>query len=129
MLNVRCSHSTSPEMRACSTELVKNTNRSLFVSQETFHQKVNVPGPLTVVSNVVVWLCVMMPLRPASTPSRAITGCPIHGAEPVISQIKFVASSATGNGTAGVTDKVAGWLTRFPEMFPMMTEYTPACDG
>src|SRR5829696_4827012 len=103
---VRGCHSTSPEIRDCSEPFTRKASQSLFGSLETFHQKLNVPGPFTVVSNVVAWLCVIGPLRPASMPSSDTRGWPIQAADPLVSQIQLVASSASGSGTAGVTVNV-----------------------
>ena len=94
----------------------------MFVSLDTFHQKLTEPGPLTVVSKAVVWLCVIAPLRAASTPSMVMLVWPSHAGEPVVSHVRFVASSASGSGPAGVTPSVAVLLTRLPPALPTMTE-------
>ena len=69
MVKVLYCQSTSPEIRPASTLLVKKINLSLVSSEETFHQKLNVPGPVNVVCMELDPLSGTAAMRAASAPS------------------------------------------------------------
>src|SRR3954447_6120719 len=73
-------------MRVCCTPLMKNFKKSLFVSEETFHQKSTVPGPFTIVVAVTATPSPMGPLCAASEPSRETTDWPNHSGVPIVLQ-------------------------------------------
>ena len=53
-MNISVRQSTSPEMRPCSAGPIRNWNESLFVCEETFHENLIVPGPMTVALSAVL---------------------------------------------------------------------------
>ena len=91
-------------------------------SEETFHQKLIVPGPVTVVWNEVVWLSPMRPLRAASVASRLTAVWPTHGGVPFVVQRNVGASSASASGTNWFTMSAALELTAPPAGLLMSTE-------
>src|SRR5947209_7852246 len=95
--------STSPEMRACSTPSTEKRNTSLFVSDETFHQKLTVTGPVTVVCMELDALLPRAPLRAASTPSWVTAVWPTQPDVPLVVQRRLAASSASGKGAKTAT--------------------------
>src|ERR1043165_2561718 len=98
-------------MRVCSTLFTLNVSRSLFVSDETFHQKLSVPGPTTVVCIEFEPLLPIVALRAASVPSCDTIVWPSHDGEPFVVHVRFVVSSAVLRGTIGVTTSTAFELT------------------
>src|SRR6266508_4010361 len=102
---------------------------SLFVSEDTFHQKLTVPGPVTVVCRVPELPSPTAPLRAASTPSCVTTDCPIQGGEPLVVQTQAGVSKVSANETNGVTVRTAPELVVVPAALPTTTEYVPACAG
>ena len=107
-------------MLACSVPLIKKRRRSPD-SEETFHQKRSVPGPVMIVWNDDDWLCVTGPLRPASTPSCATSAWPTQFALPP-DVMENVVSNASGSGSSGVTESGAFELTSAPCAVVMTTE-------
>jgi len=98
MMNVRRSNSLSPETRACSETAPRKNNRqkSLFVSEETFHQKLN--GALAeIVACIAVVLLLRSALRAASTPSCVVLLARPTAVNPLVLQTKFVVSSASSS--------------------------------
>src|SRR5437763_12182691 len=97
MLKVRGCQSTSPEMRACSAPPIKNRNVSLLASEETFHQKLTVAGPATMVCMELEALLPMAPLCAASTPSWVMFVWHSHGALASVVQVKAGVSRDSAN--------------------------------
>src|SRR6266513_1451296 len=95
--------STSPEMRACSMPSTEKRRMSLFVSEETFHQKLTVTGPVTVVCMELEALLPKAPLRAASAPSWVTAVWPTHPDVPLVAQGRLVASSASARDTKVAT--------------------------
>src|SRR6266498_3501535 len=87
-------------MWSCSELPMKKRRVSLFVSDDTFHQKLKRAGPVT-----VVWMefdapSPMIPLRAASSPSWWTATWPSQGgAEPPVVQIQPGVSSADRKST------------------------------
>src|SRR5882757_8044826 len=94
-------------MRAFSAPAMVKRRMSLFVSEETFHQKLTVAGPVTVVCMELEPLLPIAPLRAASTPSWLMLVWPTHGGAPFVVQVRVVASRAAGNGTSAVMARSA----------------------
>ena len=90
-------------------------------SAETFHQKRSVPGPLMIVWKDEDWLCVIGPLRPASTPSCVTSAWPTQFAFP-LDVIANAVSNASASGKTGVTASAAFELTIVPCGEVMTTE-------
>ena len=86
----------------------------MFVSEETFHQKLTVPGPVTVVCMEPEFPSLTAPLRAASTPSCVTAGCPIHGGDPLVVQVQVGVSSASAREINGVTASSALELVTVP---------------
>src|SRR5206468_7011877 len=101
-------------MRACSESHSFPTRRSSDLSEETFHQKLTVPGPVTLVRRELEASSPGAPLRAASTPSCVTVGCPTHGAESLVVQTQPGVSKASANGRIGVTVSRALELVTLP---------------
>ena len=97
MEKVRCPQSTWPRICAWEIPSTKKMNGSQQLSDETFHQKLRVPGPVTVVCTQLSSLCPRMPLRAASTPSCVLVVCVSHEASPPVVQANSGASKASPN--------------------------------
>src|ERR1043166_1032924 len=65
-------------------------------SDETFHQKVSIPGPVSWVSTQDSVLSPMLPLWPAFTPSWVTLVCANQIVWPPVVHVRLVASSASG---------------------------------
>src|SRR5512139_1756853 len=68
MLKVCGCQSTSPEMLVNCNAPTYTLKKSALVSDDTFHQKVTIPGPMTVVCSTDCPLSDMAPLCAASIP-------------------------------------------------------------
>src|SRR2546421_12791236 len=109
-------------MRACSTPAMKKRRKSLLVSEETFHQKLSMAGPLAVVCMELEPLFPTAPLRAASTPSCVTRGWPTQTGLPTVVQLQVGISSASTRGRTGVTVKTATTLVALPDEFVTNTE-------
>src|SRR5436189_247400 len=89
-------------MRVCCTPSTKNFRKSLLVSDETFHQKLSVPGPVMVLNAVTAELLLMAPLCAASTPSCETRLWPNHAGVPIVSQARVASVSKTCSNEMGV---------------------------
>src|SRR6516225_9825008 len=112
MVNVRCSHPTSPEMTAWVVVPMRKSSASKYCSDETFHQKLNWPGPMAVVESIDCWPLPIAPLRAADLPSPVVSAWPNHGALPEEFQVRLVASRASDSGTC--TSSLAAALAARP---------------
>src|SRR5260370_27012588 len=121
MANCWNCQSTSPEMLVSNFPLTAKLRKSNHSSEETFHQKVKVPGPLTVLSSSDCWLSLIAPLCAATIPSWVILVWANQGALPWVIQVRLGASSAgpsgkdVGRTTTVATRLVTAWeglLTR-----------------
>src|SRR5882757_1004579 len=90
-------------MRAFSAPAMVKRRMSLFVSEETFHQKLTVTGPVTVVCMELEALLPKAPLRAASTPSWVMAVWPTHPVGPLVAQVRLAPSSASGRETKVAT--------------------------
>ena len=74
-----------------------------MVCDDTFHQKLSVPGPVTVVCSVEDWLLVMAPLRAAEMPSWVVFVCENQLVAPLVDQTRLVLfrASASASGESG----------------------------
>jgi hypothetical protein len=86
----------------------------LLVSEETFHQKLTVPGPVTFVRRALESSSPAALLRAASTPSCVTVACPTHGAESLVVQTQSGVSKASASGRTGVTVSRALELVTLP---------------
>src|SRR5947209_15471464 len=114
MLKVLDCQSTSPEIRACSMPPTEKRKMSLLVSEETFHQKLRAPGPVTMVCMEFEALSPVAPLRAASTPSLETTDWPIQPEGPRVVQVNVVVSRASGKDKSGGQLRSAGGLVTLP---------------
>src|SRR5262249_31328723 len=119
---VRCSQSTSPEMAAWAVPLTENVRKSAFLSEETFHQKVNVPGPVTVVLSREDWPSKIGPACPAAIPSCEGLVTPCQWRAPSVTQTKPVELRAKSSGTVGITVSVATELVAEPDVLVTTTK-------
>src|SRR4051812_9361873 len=85
-----------------------------LVCDETFHQKLSVPGPFVVVLKVDVCPSAISPLRPAANPSCDTFVNPCQTVSPPVAHGRLVAFSASGSGTVGITTSVAIALVTDP---------------
>src|SRR5438132_547542 len=109
-------------MRAFSTPPTEKRKLSLFVSEETFHQKLRVIGPMAMVCMELDALLPIPPLRAASTWSWVKLVLPTHGGFPFVVHVKRGVSSASARGSKGVTIKDALALTMLPAALTITTE-------
>src|SRR5512145_461222 len=66
MATLRFSHAVWPEISVTAgTPSTLNQRKSQSSSEETFHQKLSVPGPVRVVCKDVIWLLAISPPCPA----------------------------------------------------------------
>ena len=93
-----------------------------MVCEETFHQKLIVPGPRIVVCTEAEPLCGTSWMRAESAPSCATAIWPTHAGEPLVAQTKFVVSSASASGTSVLTVSAAFMLFAVPTALPTTTE-------
>ena len=91
-------------------------------SEETFHQKVSTPGPVTVANREAVPLSRMPVLCAASTPSWVTTAWPIQEGEALVVQASPGASTASASVIRGVTVRKALKLVTAPAGLEMTTE-------
>ena len=83
-------------------------------SEDTFHQKLTVPGPVTVVCIEPEVPSATGPLRAASTPSWLTINWPTHGAELLVVHTQAGVSSASARKINGVTLSSASELVTLP---------------
>src|SRR5258706_6370181 len=108
----RC-QSTSPEMLLVRPSPMPNSSQSKSDSEETFHQNVNLPGPVTMVCNRDCWKLPMAPLWTADWPLWVTLLWPNQGASPLVNQLSPVSSSDWPSaGRNGVTTSVMVRLVR-----------------
>src|SRR5439155_24057762 len=91
----RCCQLISPEICCWKIPSMWNRSQSKSFSEDTFHQNVSVPGPVTVVSSHDSWLSKTNPLCAASTPSCVAEERPDHKALPPVIQTRLGSSSAS----------------------------------
>src|SRR5262245_38442385 len=109
-------------MLSCCELPMWKRRKSLVASEETFHQKLTVPGPVTVVWNELVAVWPIFPLRAAWSPSWLTVVWPTQGGLPLVVQTRFVALSASGSGTRRLTWSVALELVAAPAALLTKTE-------
>src|ERR1035441_658889 len=95
MFKAICCQFTSPEMATALLLSKLKLRKSKYSSDETFHQNVRVPGPVTAVCRTVCWLSEICPLWAAAMPSCVTEISVSQGAfvGPVV-QVRFVAFKA-----------------------------------
>src|SRR5690349_4814346 len=81
-------------MLVTEVPLIASDSKSWFVSDDTFHQNVNVAGPESVVCRVEDWLLVIRPLWAAANPSWVTVFSTNQGTSPPLTHARFVAFSA-----------------------------------
>ena len=121
VLKARNCQSTSPEMFCCSLPSIRKRRRSFAGSLETFHQKLTVVRPVTVVWNHADALCASTGLRAASTPSCVTAPLPIHVAAPFVVHGRPAVSSARARLRFVKTASVAIELGTVPTALLTMT--------
>jgi hypothetical protein len=107
-------------MFVCSCPSMEKRSRS-FTSEETFHQKLNVIGPVTEVSIHADALWAINGLRAASMPSRLTAPWPTQPGAPFVVQIRPGVSSAVASGILVNTVSVAFVLVAEPRALLTVT--------